>query len=97
MPTDQAGAASAVASTSRQVGISLGVALCGSVAGPPLANPNFDFGLAASPLWLVFAGFGVLIFVVGIFSTSRRALRAAERLAPLIAGVDPRLERAHAA
>ncbi len=34
MPTDRAGAASAVASTSRQVGVSLGVALCGSVAGP---------------------------------------------------------------
>src|SRR3982074_1821409 len=37
MPTDRAGAASAVASTSRQVGVSLGVALFGSVAGPPLA------------------------------------------------------------
>ena len=33
MPTDRAGAASAVASTSRQIGVSLGVALCGSVAG----------------------------------------------------------------
>ena len=37
MPTDRAGAASAVASTSRQVGVSLGVALCGSVAGSALA------------------------------------------------------------
>ena len=33
MPLDRAGAASAVASTSRQVGVSIGVALCGSVAG----------------------------------------------------------------
>jgi predicted MFS family arabinose efflux permease len=31
MPTDRAGAASAVASTSRQVGVRLGVPLCGSV------------------------------------------------------------------
>ena len=38
MPTDRAGAASAVASTSRQVGVSLGVALCGSVAGSALAD-----------------------------------------------------------
>ena len=33
MPLDRAGAASAVTSTSRQVGVSIGVALCGSVAG----------------------------------------------------------------
>lgn len=38
MPTDRAGAASAVASTSRQVGVSIGVALCGSVAGSALAT-----------------------------------------------------------
>ena len=38
MPTDRAGAASAVASTSRQVGVSLGVALCGSVAGSALGD-----------------------------------------------------------
>ena len=46
MPTDRAGAASAVASTSRQVGVSLGVALCGSVAGSALATTGADF---ASP------------------------------------------------
>jgi len=40
MPTDRAGAASAVASTSRQVGVSLGVALCGSVAGARLPPPE---------------------------------------------------------
>ena len=38
MPTDRAGAASAVASTSRQVGVSIGVALCGSVAGAALST-----------------------------------------------------------
>ena len=36
MPLDRAGAASAVTSTSRQIGVSIGVALCGSVAGSAL-------------------------------------------------------------
>ena len=38
MPLDRAGAASAVTSTSRQIGVSIGVALCGSVAGAALAH-----------------------------------------------------------
>ena len=52
MPQDRAGAASAVASTSRQVGVSLGVALCGSIAGAALAAPGADFVADARPLWL---------------------------------------------
>ncbi len=86
MPTDRAGAASAIASTSRQIGVSLGVALCGSVAGTALYTTGADFAAAARPLWFVCAGLGVTIFVLGFFSTSPRALRSAERLAPLIAG-----------
>lgn len=84
MPTDRAGAASAVASTSRQVGVSLGVALCGSVAGAAIASTGADFAVAARPLWYICAALGVTIFVLGVFSTSARATRSAERLAPLI-------------
>lgn len=94
MPTDRAGAAAAITSTSRQVGVSIGVALCGSVAGAALADTNVDFAVSARPLWLVFAGVGVLIFGLGVYSTSKRALRSAEHLAPLIAGTDPRREAA---
>ena len=86
MPTDRAGAASAVASTSRQVGVSIGVALCGSVAGAALATLGADFAVAARPLWLICAGLGLVILVLGAYSTSARALRSAERLAPLVAG-----------
>jgi Na+/melibiose symporter-like transporter len=96
MPTDRAGAASAVASTSRQVGVSLGVALCGSVAGSALARIGADFTAAARPLWLVCAGLGLAIFALGWYSTSARALRSAERLAPLVAG-SHRLEPANVA
>ncbi len=96
MPTDRAGAASAVASTSRQVGVSLGVALCGSVAGSALAIAGADFATAARPLWFVGAGLGVVILALGLYSTSPRALRSAERLAPLIAGPHAQFEGARA-
>lgn len=86
MPTDRAGAASAVASTSRQVGVSLGVALCGSVAGIAMATTGTDFAAASRPLWFVLAGLGVTILVVGFYASSARAQRSADRLAPLISG-----------
>ena len=60
MPLDRAGAASAIASTSRQVGVSLGVALCGSIAGAAIAAPGTDFVADARPLWLVCAGLGLV-------------------------------------
>jgi MFS family permease len=94
MPTDRAGAASAVASTSRQVGVSVGVALCGSVAGTALATMGTDFAVAARPLWLICAGLALVIIALGLYSTSPRALRSAERLAPLIAGPNVRFEDA---
>ncbi|CAA0114896.1 Multidrug resistance protein Stp [Mycolicibacterium vanbaalenii] len=86
MPLDRAGAASAVTSTSRQVGVSIGVALCGSVAGPALAMDGTDFATAARPLWFICAAMGLVILVLGLYSTSQRGLRSAQRLAPLIAG-----------
>ncbi len=84
MPTDRAGAASAVTSTSRQVGVSIGVALCGSVAGSALAQGGTDFAAAARPLWFICIVLGLLVVVMGLWSTSARGLRSAERLAPLI-------------
>jgi EmrB/QacA subfamily drug resistance transporter len=86
MPTDRAGAASAIASTSRQVGVSIGVALCGSFAGAALTATGTDFEAAARPLWFVAAALGLVITALAIVSTSRPAIRSAERLAPLIAG-----------
>ena len=92
MPTDRAGAASAVASTSRQIGVSLGVALCGSVAGSALATRVRTSQSPRESLWVILAVLGVTIIVLGVYSTSARALRSADRLAPLIAGTEPRLE-----
>jgi MFS family permease len=85
MPLDRAGAASAVTSTSRQIGVSIGVALCGSVAGAALSGTG-SFAASARPLWLVCVGLGVVVAVLGFVSTSPRAVDSAKRLAPLIEG-----------
>ena len=95
MPLDRAGAASAVTSTSRQIGVSIGVALCGSVAGSALAHSGADFAASARPLWFVCVGAGVVITVLGYFTTTPRAFQSAERLAPLIAGTPTPKEAVH--
>jgi EmrB/QacA subfamily drug resistance transporter len=85
MPRDRAGAASAITSTSRQVGVSIGVALCGSVAGAALAATHVGFTESARPLWIINVVLGLVITVLAVTSTSARAKLSAQRLAPLIA------------
>ena len=51
-----------------------------------MAAGGADFATAARPLWFMSAGLGLVILALGLFATSPRGLRSAERLAPLIAG-----------
>jgi EmrB/QacA subfamily drug resistance transporter len=85
MPTSQAGVASAVASTSRQIGSTLGVALLGSLvvgrAHPPLAA---TFGAASHLGWWLLTALGVTIVVLGVLSTTRRAAASAAATAALL-------------
>ena len=74
MPPDRAGAAAAVNSTSKQVGVSIGVALCGILAGDALRLNVAVFTAAAQPLWLATAGIGVLVAALGTVSTGSPAL-----------------------
>jgi predicted MFS family arabinose efflux permease len=78
MPRDQAGVAAAVATTSRQVGQALGVAIGGSIvggAGIGLLGPRFV--QATHPAWWLLAATGVLMLLVTALTTGRRALRTA--------------------
>ncbi|WAC55409.1 MFS transporter [Gordonia sp. SL306] len=80
MPRSQAGVASAIASTSRQVGISLGVAIFGAVAFAGIEGPVSDgLATASHPAWVLMALCGVGIIIVGFVSTGRWAARTAER------------------
>jgi EmrB/QacA subfamily drug resistance transporter len=84
MPQNRAGAAAGITSTSKQVGISLGVALSGVLAGGALSPPDGSFATSADPLWLFTFALGLAIAALAVISTSPRAQRSAERLAPLI-------------
>jgi EmrB/QacA subfamily drug resistance transporter len=79
MPRAQAGVASAIATTSRQVGIGLGVAVVGAV----VATHADATGLASAsrPAWWTLAGGGALVLVLGFLATSRRATESARRTA----------------
>jgi EmrB/QacA subfamily drug resistance transporter len=76
MPLDQAGVAGAIASTSRQVGSALGVAVTGSIVAVGL-GPEFISSSHAA--WAVIAGCGVVILVLGLVSTGPWARGTAER------------------
>jgi hypothetical protein len=82
MPPSQAGVAAAVATTSRQVGLTLGVAAIGAVATSRVAGSLHD-GLAAAshPAWWLIACLGALIVALGLAASTPSALASAERTA----------------
>ncbi|GAA0606651.1 MFS transporter [Kutzneria viridogrisea] len=92
MPRSQAGTAAAVASTSRQVGSSLGVAVLGSVVTARVTGPLATGLPEASHLgWWVMAGCGVLVLALGILTTGRWARRTAERAAAHLSPEQPKV------
>ena len=90
MPVAQAGVAAAVASTSRQVGSSLGVALAGSAVTSALhGSLRSGFVQASHTGWLIIAGCGVIVFVAGLVTTGRWAQATAARTAGLLMSDEP--------
>jgi EmrB/QacA subfamily drug resistance transporter len=82
MPRSQAGVAAAIASTSRQVGASLGVAIVGTVLTARLTGPlETGFVSAARLGWYIIAGCGVLVLCFGLLTTGRWARSTAARVA----------------
>ncbi len=85
MPRSQAGVAAAVASTSRQVGQSLGVAVVGSAVTSALHGPlSTGFVQASHVGWWIIVSCGAAVLVIGLLTSGRWARATAARTADRI-------------
>lgn len=90
MPISQAGVASAVASTSRQVGSALGVAVLGSLVTARISGPiTTGFADASRIGWAVMVGCGLVILALGVVGTGNWARRTAADTAELFESPAP--------
>jgi Na+/melibiose symporter-like transporter len=78
MPRAQAGVAAAIASTSRQVGSTLGVAIIGSAVVSGI-NGQFEMSFASASHigWWIVAGSGLVVLTLGFISSGARAAASA--------------------
>jgi EmrB/QacA subfamily drug resistance transporter len=82
MPPSQGGVAAGVASTSRQVGQTLGVAIAGAVGGAGLSGVlRSSFASATRPAWWIIGGLGVAVLVLGLITTTHWAEETARATA----------------
>jgi MFS family permease len=87
MPRAQAGFAAALASTSRQVGATFGVALGGMIVGGTSAySPGF--ALAVRPFCWLAVACGAIVVCLGIAATTARARESVQRVAALLDAPD---------
>jgi EmrB/QacA subfamily drug resistance transporter len=82
MPPSQAGVAAAVATTSRQVGLTLGVAVVGAIATARVHGSLHDhLAIASHPAWWLIGALGAGIVALGIAASTAAAHASAERTA----------------
>jgi hypothetical protein len=82
MPRAQAGVAAAIASTSRQVGQTLGVAVVGAIATSGAAGSlPAGFTSASRPAWWLLTACSGLVLLLGFLATTRRSRESARRIA----------------
>jgi EmrB/QacA subfamily drug resistance transporter len=86
MPPAQAGVAAAVASTSRQLGQTLGVAVVGAVAAAGAVSVGPGFVHDSHVGWWIVAGCGAAVLVLGLASTTSWARASARRVAEELGG-----------
>ncbi len=92
MPRAQAGVAAAIASTSRQVGQSLGVAVVGAAVTSAMHGLlRAEFAQASHVGWWIIAGCGAAVLLLGLVTTGRWALGTAARTAESITSDEARL------
>ncbi len=82
MPLAQAGVAAAIASTGRQVGAALGVAVAGTVVSVT-NKQGIDFARATHPIWWTMVGCGGVILLLGWTASTRWARATVDQIAPL--------------
>jgi hypothetical protein len=82
MPLAQAGVAAAIASTARQVGAALGVAIAGTVVSASHAR-GLDFTRATHPIWWIMTGCGAFILLLGWASSTPWAKATTSRIPSL--------------
>ena len=85
MPRSQAGVAAGVASTSRQIGASLGVAVIGAATISALHGPfRLGFASASHAGWWIVTGCGVAVLCLGVLVSGAWARETARRTASLL-------------
>jgi predicted MFS family arabinose efflux permease len=89
MPLSQAGVAAAIATTSRQVGVALGVAVSGTVVAASHAHGT-DFTRATHAVWWVMTACGAVVLALGFAANTPWAQASTERVANLL---DERTDR----
>lgn len=86
MPPSQAGVAAAVASTSRQIGQTVGVALVGAVATAGVGGSlHDDLATASHPAWWLIGALGVTVAALGLAASTSAAQASAARTARRLA------------
>src|SRR5215813_11591217 len=80
IPLSQAGVAAAIASTGRQVGAALGVAVSGTVVAMSRERGT-DFTTATHAIWWVMTACGMAVLVLGVASNTPLARKSTERVA----------------
>jgi EmrB/QacA subfamily drug resistance transporter len=83
MPLAQAGVAAAIASTSRQVGAALGVAVAGTVVSASRTSGS-NFAQATHSIWWIMTGCGAVVMFLGWASNTGWSRVSAERAASLL-------------
>ena len=83
MPLSQAGVAAAIASTSRQVGAALGVAVSGTVVAASRVR-GVDFTTSTHTIWWVMTASGAVVLALGFASTTAWARASAAQVAHLL-------------
>jgi EmrB/QacA subfamily drug resistance transporter len=75
MPASMTGLAASLASVGRQTGVSLGIAIAGSIVGSTATTDPHAFTRHAHTVWWPTIGLGVVVVVLALLSTSTWAQR----------------------